>query len=160
MRKAFECREDYIAAMKALKDFTEGKSAGYLLTYADAERLTGFPRDTHEFNYLVRIRFAREMLRHRRIVLQAIPTIGYRFMSPDEVLEDRVPLRIRKSRNQMRKGENEVLTVTEDLNKIKNTAKRRLAISAHEYLMEKRKEINRALRHMRKTETLPVRKPM
>lgn len=47
-----------------------------------------------------------------------------------------------------------------DLNKIKQHSKRRLALTAQEYLKEKRKEINRALRQMRKSETLPVRKPM
>lgn len=160
MRKSFECKEEYVSGLQALKDFTSGKGSGYLLTYTDVERLIGFAKGSREFDYMLRVRFIKDMLKNRGIVLQAVNGVGYRFMLPDEVVDDRVPLRVRKSRNQLRRGEKEIATVTADLNKIKNTAKRRLAISAQEYLIEKRKEINRALRQLKKTETLPTRKPI
>lgn len=160
MRKPFECKDEYVDAMQALKDFTEGKPSGFLLSYSDVERLTGLIRGTREFDYLLRVRFVKEMLKHRRMVLQAVVNVGYRFMHKDEVVDDRLPLRFRKSRNQLRRGEKEIATVVEDLTKIRNLAKRRLAISTQEYLVEKRKEINSALRQLRKTETLPTRKPI
>lgn len=159
-RKAFECRAEYTQALHALKEFTADKGPGYLLTYSDVERLTGLLRGSREFDYLLRVRFVKDALKHRGMVLDPVAGVGYRFMLPDDVVDQRIPLRVRKSRNQLRRGEGEVATVTKDLNKIKSLSKRRLALSAHDYLTEKRKEINRALRQMRKSETLPVRKPM
>lgn len=160
MRKPFECKEEYTSGLSALKEFTSGKGSGFLLTYTDVERLTGFAKGSTEFEYLLRKRFIHFMLKERQIILHPVNGVGYRFLNPDEVVGDRIPLRFRKSRNQLRKGEREIETVAKDLNKIRNLGKRRLALSQSEYLTQKRKEINRALRQLKKSDTLPVAKPM
>lgn len=159
-RKPFECKEEYTEALEALKKFTKDKGPGYMLSYSDVERITGYNYGSQEFDYLLRVRFVKEMRKHRNIVLSALPGAGYRFLSPDEVVDERMNLRFKKTRNQLRYGENELSTATQDLNKIKSLTKRRLAISAEQYLKEKRREINAALRSLKKTETLPTRKPL
>lgn len=159
-RKPFECKEEYLSGMDALKEFTKDKGAGFLLAYADVERITGYAYGSYEFDYLLRVRFVREIQKHRGIVMSAIPGVGYRFLSPDEVVDERPKHRIKKARNQFTRGQRELATATKDLNKIKSLSKRRLALSAEQYLKEKKREINAALRAMKKTETLPVRKAM
>lgn len=159
-RKPFECKDEYRDALEALKEFTKDKGAGFLLSYTDVERITSYNYGSQEFEYLLRVRFIKEMRKHRGIVLAAVAGVGYRFLSPDEVVQERPNLRIRKARNQFTRGQRELETATKDLNKIKSLTKRRLAISAEQYLKEKKREINAALRALKKTETLPVKKPI
>lgn len=159
-RKPFECKDQYVQALEALKAFTKDKGAGFLLAYTDVERITSYSYGSAEFDYLLRVRFVKEMRKHRGIVLSAVAGVGYRFLSPDEVVEERPKHRIKKARNQFTRGQRELETATKDLNKIKSLTKRRLALSAEQYLKEKKREINAALRALKKTEALPVRKPL
>lgn len=160
MTRSFECKEEYQVALSRLGEFTAGKESGFLLMYSDVGKLTGYARGTYAFDYLLRTRFVAEMRNRRQIVLQAIPNIGYRFMTPEEVVRERTVLRVRKSRNQLRIGSKELQTATSDLSKIESLQGRRLAVSMESYLKEKKNDINAALRQLKKTDTIPVRKPL
>lgn len=158
MRKPFECKEEYTEAMEALKEFTKDKGPGFVLTYNDVEKITGYSQDSPEFNYLLRVRFRKELRKQREIVLSPVNKVGYRFLSPDEVIDERLPLREKKARNQYKYGEQELSTVAENLSKVKSLPKRRLAIEGLKHMKQKRLESNRTLRSLKKTETLPTRK--
>lgn len=143
------------AAFDALRVATAHLQKGELLTWAEIERVSGFPQDSSHYRSVKR-KLSKFLREERGIAVETIVTVGWHLMTDEEQVTKAPKSRRRRAARQLKWGSQEVKGA--ELHKLPIPL-RKIKLMQEEHLEKELHEIRSGHTITRKSYTSPRRGP-